>query len=222
MGHTPSTAVRCKKNHAKKFSIKNSRGPQEPPPRNSSCRAFSCILKGKQGPKHKEFAGSGVPRGGGLGGGVSAQILYVYALFWFLRLGLSRRDSENFRKDPGNALRAFPGIPLESTAGIAPKPFRLRHLRLPEHFQNSLPLSTAGDASFFRSGSGQGLSELVMEFPAVLGVFLKLTPKELSGVTEVKFITPINSLRIFCCIRLCKFPNRDKTGWCDFPGNYAY
>ena len=26
---------------------------------------------------------------------------------------------EKFRKDPGNALRAFPGIPFESTAGIA-------------------------------------------------------------------------------------------------------
>ena len=38
----------------------------------------------------------------------------------------------------------------------------------PEHFQNSLPPSTAGDASFFRSGSGEGLSEPVMEFPAVL------------------------------------------------------
>ena len=25
---------------------------------------------------------------------------------------------EKFRKDPGNALRAFPGIPLESMAGI--------------------------------------------------------------------------------------------------------
>ena len=25
---------------------------------------------------------------------------------------------EKFRKDPGNALRAFPGIPLKSTAGI--------------------------------------------------------------------------------------------------------
>ena len=28
------------------------------------------------------------------------------------------RTPEKFRKDPGNALRAFPGIPLESTAGI--------------------------------------------------------------------------------------------------------
>ena len=25
---------------------------------------------------------------------------------------------ERFRKDPGNALRAFPGVPLESTAGM--------------------------------------------------------------------------------------------------------
>ena len=25
---------------------------------------------------------------------------------------------EKFRKDPGNALRAFPGIPVESTAGM--------------------------------------------------------------------------------------------------------
>ena len=56
----------------------------------------------------------------------------------------------------------------------SPKPFNSRHLRLPEHFQKSLPLSTAGDASFFRSDSGEGLSEPVMEFPAVLRVFLKM------------------------------------------------
>ena len=53
-----------------------------------------------------------------------------------------------------------------------PKRYNSRHLRLPEHFQNSLPPSTAGGASFFRSGSGEGLPEPVMEFPAVLGVFL--------------------------------------------------
>ena len=29
---------------------------------------------------------------------------------------------EEFRKDPGNALRAFPGIPLESTAGMPQTP----------------------------------------------------------------------------------------------------
>ena len=34
------------------------------------------------------------------------------------------------------------------------------------------PPSTAGDASFFGVGSGEGLSELPMEFPAVLGPFL--------------------------------------------------
>ena len=35
----------------------------------------------------------------------------------------------------------------------------------------SPPPRTAGGASFFRSRSGEGLSELVMEFPAVLRVF---------------------------------------------------
>ena len=53
-----------------------------------------------------------------------------------------------------------------------PQTYNSRHLRRPERFQNSLPPSTAGDVSFFRIGSGEGLSELVMEFPAVLGVFL--------------------------------------------------
>ena len=28
-----------------------------------------------------------------------------------------KKFRQKFRKDPGNALRAFPGIPLESTAG---------------------------------------------------------------------------------------------------------
>ena len=80
---------------------------------------------------------------------------------------------EKFLKDPRNALRAFLGIPLKSTAGI-PQAYNSRHLWRPEHFQNYLPLSTAGDASFFRIGSGEGLSELVMESPAVLRAFLTL------------------------------------------------
>ena len=46
---------------------------------------FLLYFEGKRGPKHKEFCGVKCPFGGrGLGGGVSAQILYVYALFWFL------------------------------------------------------------------------------------------------------------------------------------------
>ena len=54
----------------------------------------------------------------------------------------------------------------------SPKAYNSRHLEAPEHFQNYLPPSTAGDASLFRSGSGEGLSEPVMEFPAVLRAFL--------------------------------------------------
>ena len=70
----------------------------------------------------------------------------------------------------------------------SPKLYNSRHLRLPEHFQNSLPLSMAGDASLFRSGSGEGLSELVMEFPAILRAFLI---SELNREPEEKGTSPL-------------------------------
>ena len=55
---------------------------------------------------------------------------------------------EEFRKDPGNTFR-FLEFPSRVRLG-SPKPYNSRYLRRPEHFQNSLPLSTAGDAFFFR------------------------------------------------------------------------
>ena len=76
---------------------------------------------------------------------------------------------EKFRKDPGNALRAFPGIPVESTAGM-PQTLSFTAFEASRAFPEFSPPSTAGGASFFRSGSGEGLPEPVMEFPAVLGV----------------------------------------------------
>ena len=53
------------KKHAKKFSIKNFGAPKAPPLRNSLCRPFSCILKGKEAPNIKNSWGQGVPWGGG-------------------------------------------------------------------------------------------------------------------------------------------------------------
>ena len=87
---------------------------------------------------------------------------------------------KNFRKDSGKTplSERFLKFPSRVRLGC-PKPYNSRHLRLPERFQNSLPPSTAGDASFFRIGSAEGLSELVMEFPAVLGVFLIFLPLNL-------------------------------------------
>ena len=61
---------------------------------------------------------------------------------------------KTFRKNSGKT-------PETLSERLCPKPYNSRHLRLPERFQNSLPPSTAGDTSFFRSGSGKGLSELV-------------------------------------------------------------
>ena len=50
-----------------------------------------------------------------------------------------------------------------------------------------ISLGAAGDTSFFRSGSGEGLSELVMEFPAIPGVFLNIGPckREIGAMPQI-------------------------------------
>ena len=83
-----------------------------------------------------------------------------------------KKFRKNSGKTPETLSERFLEFPSRVRLGC-PKPYNSRHLRLPEHFQNYLPPSTAGGASFFRIGSGEGLSEPVMEFPAVLGVYLK-------------------------------------------------
>ena len=96
---------------------------------------------------------------------------------------------KKFRKKPGKTPETLSERFLEFPSRVrlgSPKPYNSRHLRLPEHFHNSLPPSTAGRASFFRSGSGEGLSEPVMEFPAVLRVFLNAVgPKVFSSLIIV-------------------------------------
>ena len=82
-----------------------------------------------------------------------------------------KKFRKNSGKTPETLSERFLEFPSRVRLGC-PKAYNSRHLRLPERFQNFLPPSTAGNASFFRIGSGEGLSELVMEFPAVLGVFL--------------------------------------------------
>ena len=83
-----------------------------------------------------------------------------------------KKFRKNSGKTPETLSERFLEFPSRVRLGC-PKPYNSRHLRLPEHFQNYLPPCAAGDPSFFRSGSGEGLSEPVMEFPAVLGVLLK-------------------------------------------------
>ena len=91
-----------------------------------------------------------------------------------LKLNPVFRDPENYGKIPERPRKrsqSFSRIlefPFRVRLG-PPQPYNSRHLKAPEHFQNSLPPSTAGNASFFRSGSGEGLSEPVMEFPSSTG-----------------------------------------------------
>ena len=96
---------------------------------------------------------------------------------------------KKFRKNSGKTPETLSEHFLEFPSRVrlgCPKPYNSRHSRLPEHFQNSPPPSAAGGASFFRSGSERA-SQRVMEFPAVLGVFLKIQPEYLPGKV---FLTP--------------------------------
>ena len=90
------------------------------------------------------------------------------------RLGTIRKKCRKNRKDPGNALIAYPGIPLESAAGM-PQSLQFKAYEASKASPDFSPPSTAGDASLIISSSGEGLSEPVMELQAVLGVFLSLT-----------------------------------------------
>ena len=110
-----------------------------------------------------------------------------------------RKFRKNSGKIPETLSERFLEFPSRVRLGSS-KPYNSRHLRLPEHFQNSLPPSTAGDVSFFRSGSGEGLSEPVMEFPAVLGVFLKDGQLGFSEHSSLLLIN--NSARSTCKVSL--------------------
>ena len=58
---------------------------------------------------------------------------------------------KKFRKNSGTTPEALSELFLEFPSRVrlgSPKPYNSRHLKAPEHFQNSLPPSTAGDASF--------------------------------------------------------------------------
>ena len=93
-------------------------------------------------------------------------------------LGHTPSTAGTFRKKSGKTPETLSERFLEFPSRVrlgCPKPSISRLLRLPERFQNFLPPSTAGNASFFRIGPGEGLSELVMEFPAVPGAFLNIS-----------------------------------------------
>ena len=117
-----------------------------------------------------------------------------------------KKFRKNSGKTPETLSERFLEFPSRVRLGC-PKPYNSRHLRLPERFQNSLPPSTAGDASFFRIGSGEGLSEPVMEFPAVLGVFLKLTTQK---IEKPNFCTLFLKKAIFRNCQVIGHPKKHK------------
>ena len=79
---------------------------------------------------------------------------------------------KKFRKDPKNALREFPGIPLESTAGI-PQALYFKAFEASRAFPGFSPPQHGWGHLFFKKWFRRGpLRAVVMEFPAVLRAFL--------------------------------------------------
>ena len=82
--------------------------------------------------------------------------------------------AEKFRKDPGNASERF----LEFSSRVrlgSPKPYNSEHLRLPEHFQNSLPPQHGWGRLFFQNWFRRG------PFRAGHGI-----PSSTEGISESK------------------------------------
>ena len=76
-------------------------------------------------------------------------------------------------KTPETLSERFLEFPSRLRPG-SPKPYNSRHLRLPEHFQNSFPSSMAGDASFFQKWFRRGPLRAGHGIPSSTGVFLKI------------------------------------------------
>ena len=87
--------------------------------------------------------------------------------------GTSRKKfRKNSGKTPETLSERFLEFPSRARLG-APKPYNSRPLRLPEHFQNSLPPIRRGAPLFSDVVPERASQSWVMEFPAVLRVFLR-------------------------------------------------
>ena len=103
------------------------------------------------------------------------------------------------KKSSGNALRAFPGIPLESTAGI-PQALKFKAFEGSKACSEFSPPQYSWGRLFFRSGSREGLSEPVMDSHGI--------PSSIGGISEL-----INQCSCWSwgnikpCLSILLFPN---------------
>ena len=81
-----------------------------------------------------------------------------------------KKFRKNSGKTPETLSERFLEFPSRVRLGC-PKPYNSRHLRLPERFQNSLPSSSAGDASFFQKWFRRGPLRAGHGIPSSTGWF---------------------------------------------------
>ena len=89
-----------------------------------------------------------------------------------VRLGLSGRNSGKIPERPRKGSQSVSWNSPREYGWDAPSPIIQGISGFRAFPEFSPPPVRLGTPLFFRSGSGEGLSELVMEFPAVLGAFL--------------------------------------------------
>ena len=123
---------------------------------------------------------------------------WCWCLFWAtppVRLGLSRRNSG---KIPERLRKHSQSVPWNSRREYgwgAPNPIIKGIWGFQSISRIISPPSAAGGASFFRSGSGEGLSETVMEFPILSFSIMRNNFQNSFGLSQARMRKVENNRR---------------------------
>ena len=128
------------------------------------------------------------------------------------QLGLSGRNSAKILERLRRRSERFSWNSPREYGWEPERPYNPKHLKPPDCFQNCRSLSTAGGAaSFFRSVSGEGLSELVMDSESQ-----KKTPKEIQH--KDFFLPPSPLFKMFCVLFFPHFKEKNSPNTKNFRG----
>ena len=126
---------------------------------------------------------------------------------------LWKKFQKNSGKTPETLSELFLEFPLRVRLG-SPKPYNSRHLKAPEHFQNSLPPSTAGDASFFQKWFRRGPLRAGHGIPSSTGGISDQSKEGKSAINTSNFeILPKRTPELLIYVRPSVASKCFKLGW---------